>query len=58
MLTRWPQLYLYGTAAELHRWERAYDLAAGAEAIFEKEVKAINRAAERARDDKPAMRRA
>ena len=58
ILDRWPQLYLYGSLVELNIWAQdavQRDLALSA---YNGEVVTINRDAERARGDKPAMRRA
>ena len=58
VLDRWPEVYLYATLAELHRWEVNPDPAAQAAQQYAADVARINRDAARALGDKPAMRRA
>jgi hypothetical protein len=57
VLVRWPQLYVYATLVELHRWERDADQAQLALDDYRAEVARINRDASRADGAKPAMRR-
>ena len=57
ILDRWPELYLYASLVELHRWERDAQRAAEALQIYQVETQRINRDAARALGDKPAMRR-
>ena len=56
VLTRWPQVYLYGTLAELHIFERDDERAGSAAGLYQVEVDRINRDAGRASGAKPAMR--
>ena len=58
VLDRWPNVYLFGTLAELHIFERDQENAATTRGLFDNEVARINKDAGRARGDKPAMRRA
>ena len=58
VLDRWPNIYLFGTLAELHIFERDANQSAITRGLFDREVARINKDAGRARGDKPAMRRA
>ena len=58
VLDRWPMLYLAALLWELHLWERDMVRAVEQRDAYMDEIFRINRSAQRARDDKPAMRRA
>ena len=57
ILDRWPELYLYASLVELHRWEVNPQAVAPANEVYREEIQRINRDAGRALGDKPAMRR-
>ena len=57
VLDRWPELYLYASLVELHRWELNPPGADQATLIYQESIQRINRDASRALGDKPAMRR-
>ena len=57
VLDRWPELYLYASLVELHRWEVNPPAADQATQVYQESIQRINRDASRALGDKPAMRR-
>lgn len=61
VLDRFPQLYLYATLTQLRLWQVAAGdpaVIAATEPLYNQTVTKINKDADRARGEKPAMRRA